>query len=63
MEFTEILKRAMKEQGLNNREASRRCGIHENQFGKYVNGETEPKFCTALKILHALNWQLIPALK
>lgn len=63
MEFKDLLKRIMKEQGLNQRECAERCGLSPVQFGWYVNGKTIPKFDNAIKIIESLNWKLIPTLK
>lgn len=63
MEFKDLLKRIMKEQGLNQRKSAELCGLSPVQFGWYVNGKTVPKFDNAVKIIEALNWKLIPTLK
>lgn len=61
MEFDKILKKILKEQGLNRRQGAKICDIYEQQFGAYVSGKNIPSFNTGVEIIEKLNWRLIPS--
>jgi len=63
MEFQELLKRIMKEQSLNKRQVAKKCNLYEQQIGQYLLGKNIPNFNTAVKIIHTLDWTLIPTFK
>lgn len=60
MKFDILLKKILKEQGLNRRQASKICDIYPQQFGYYVSGKNIPSYNTAIEIVEKLNWRLIP---
>ena len=63
MDFKEVIKVILREQGLNKAQASEILGIAPQQFGQYVNGQNVPRFDKGMEIINKLNWRMIPSPK
>lgn len=55
MDIKDRLKKAMKENGINARELSKRSGVSESSISRYLLGQMEPRANAAARIANALH--------